>query len=195
MKRPLKIGITGGIGSGKSTVCNIFAQFGVPTYNADDMAKWLMQYLPELQVAIKKIFGTKAYEKNGTINRLHIAKLAFANPHMLQQLNAVVHPAVLNHFNLWSTQQPNTYVIKEAALMFESNSFLDVDAIVTIASPEALRIKRTMARDQIDKQSVMMRIKYQMPEAQKIKLADFVITNNETELLLPQIMQLHGLWS
>lgn len=195
MKLPLKIGITGGIGSGKSTICNIFAQLGVPVYNADEMAKWLMQHQPALQQAIKKIFGTKAYVTNDTLNRAHIAKLAFANPNMLKQLNAVVHPAVLTHFNDWASKQQNNYIVKEAALMFESNSFLDVDAIVTISAPEALRIKRTIARDQTDKQSVMKRIKNQMPEELKIKLADFVITNNETVPLLPQIMRLHGLWS
>lgn len=192
MDHLLKIGITGCIGSGKSTVSKIFAQLGVPVYDADSRAKELMVTSSEIIEGIKKLFGEESYHSDGTLNRKQISSIAFQNKNLLKKLNGLVHPAVLTDFDQWCKQQNSAYIIKEAALMFESDSHTQVDKIIVITAPENLRISRTMQRDQIAEVEVLNRMKNQWSEDDKLRRADFEIKNNEVELLIPQVLKLHG---
>ena len=194
MNTPLKIGITGGIGSGKSFVCNLFNSLGAPIYQADDRAKWLMHNNPTIKRAVVRLFGKKAYV-NQQLNRKHISSIAFSNIDLLQQLNKVVHPQVSKDFLNWTLTQQSPYIIKEAALLFESGTYLELDAIVTINAPKNERIKRTMLRDKTTKEAVLKRIDNQMSDEVKLLNADFIIENDGITPLLPQIMHLHRLWT
>ena len=188
----LKIGITGGIGSGKTTVCRIFEKLGIPIYYADDRAKKLMVEKKEIINQVKKIFGKRAYYKNGKLNRKHISKIAFSNPEKLHALNAIVHPAVEKDATEWSQRQKNTpYTIKEAALIFESGSHRSLDKIITVTAPQLLRIQRVMQRDQTTEAAVLARISKQMPEEEKVKKSDFIILNDGSESLILQIWKIH----
>ncbi len=187
----LKIGITGGIGSGKSTVASIFSILGIPVYYADDRAKWLMVNEPRLVAAIISLFGQEAYLPKGDLNRSHIAKLAFNNPKLLQNLNKLVHPAVKEDYLRWHIVQKNTpYTLKEAALLFESGSAKELDSVIEVFAAQKIRIKRVMSRDGISRKQVMSRIKNQMPELEKRKLADFVILNDGKIGLIEQVIAL-----
>ncbi len=196
MNHPLKIGITGCIGSGKSTVSKIFAQLGIPIYDADTQAKVLMSSSHEIITQIKKIFGEESYHTDGTLNRKHISEIAFHHKDLLQKLNEIVHPAVSNHFVEWCKSFPSKpYIIKEAALMFESDSFKQVNQVIVVSAPEELRITRAMQRDQISRSAVLSRMENQFSEEQKLALADFEIKNNEKELIIPQVLKLHEIFS
>jgi dephospho-CoA kinase len=190
MKRPLKIGITGGIGSGKTTVTDVFKHLGIPVYLADDRAKWLMNNDQKLVKKITTLFGKQAYQ-GGALNRKYIAQQVFQNKALITQLNTITHPAVFRDFDLWVRKQQSPYVIKEAALLFESGSYLDLDAIITVDAPLDLRIDRTIKRDQVTEKDVMARIKNQMPDEVKRNAADYLIINDGATPLLPQILLLH----
>lgn len=187
----MKVGITGGIGSGKTTVCKIFEVLGIPVYYADDRAKQLMVTHPELIKKIKSLFSEAAYYADGSLNRPYIAHLAFNNAHLLAQLNAAVHPIVQEDATQWHQQQQAPYTIKEAALLFESGSFRNLDKVITVYAPIEVRIQRVMQRDQVSKSQVISRIEKQLSDADKIQLADFVVTNNGQALLIPQIQYIH----
>lgn len=186
----LKIGITGGIGSGKSTVAKVFEVLGIPVYYADDAAKRLMHEDEELRKKIKLQFGNEVYT-NGQLNRKRLAEIVFASPEKLTQLNTLVHPATLQDAERWMQLQTTPYAIKEAALIFESGAQEQLDYVIGVTAPAPLRIQRTMQRDGITREEVMARMDKQMDEAIKMKLCDFVIINNEQEMLLPQVLQLH----
>jgi dephospho-CoA kinase len=187
-----KIGITGSIGSGKSTVTKLFATLGVPAYDADSRAKTLMVSSPALISNIQKLFGAEAYLSDGSLNRPFIAQQAFHNKHLLTQLNALVHPAVFDDFDQWCAQQSSaTYVIKEAALMFESDSYKQLDEVIVVTAPEELRIQRTIARDGLTAEAVIARMKNQLSEDEKRKRAQYEIINDEQHLLIPQVLKLH----
>lgn len=190
----LKIGITGGIGSGKTTVCKVFELLGIPVFYADEEAKSLMVKDELLVSEIKSAFGKEAYSDKNTLNRKHIASLVFNNPEKLAQLNSLVHPAVFKAFDVWVLQQFSPYVLKEAALLFESDSYKLNDKNILVSCPLDLRINRVMKRDQINKEKVLERIANQFPEVQKLALADFQIQNNEQEFIIPQVLQLHNLF-
>lgn len=194
MSRKLKIGITGCIGSGKSTVSKIFMQLGIPVYDADSRAKILMVDDELLIQKIKHIFGEEAYQ-NGILNRAFISSQAFQNKHLLEQLNGAVHPAVYKDFDNWCSIQTSTYLIKEAALMFESESYKQLDKIIVVTAPQELRIERAIKRDSISRDAVLSRMKNQMSEEEKLSLAQFEIKNNEIELLIPQVIKLHQQFS
>ncbi len=148
----MKIGITGGIGSGKTTVCKIFETLGIPVYYADDRAKELMVTNPDLVAGIKKLFGEEAYHSDGSLNRAHIAALAFGDAAMLAQLNALVHPAVHQDGYEWAESQTDApYTLREAALVFESGGHKKLDKVITVFAPKEMRIERVMARDKADK--------------------------------------------
>lgn len=186
-----KIGLTGGIGSGKSTVARIFEVMGIPVYYADDRAKQLMVEDPELKAGIIALFGAEAYSQN-ELNRAHIAHLAFSDPTLLKKLEALVHPAVLADGERWHNgQQGVPYTIKEAALLFESGSYKALDRIIVVTAPLELRIERVMKRDQISRDSVEARIARQMLEEEKIKLADFIIVNDGSRSLIRQVGEIH----
>lgn len=193
MQKPLKIGITGGIGSGKTLVSGVFQKLGAPTYNADDRAKWLMSNNPEIVERVIDLFGPEAYI-NGELNRSLIAEQVFKNTSLLAQLNAVVHPVVFDDFDEWYDTQTYPYVLKEAALLFESGSYRDLDAIITVDAPLEIRLKRTTIRDQKSEDEIKGRIKKQYPNEIKVKAADFVINNDGITPVLPQVLQLHQLW-
>lgn len=186
----LKIGLTGGIGSGKSTVAKIFETLGIPVYYADAEAKRLMNSSETLKKVIRQNFGEATYE-NDQLNRKYLAGIVFNDPEKLELLNALIHPVTINDAEQWMQQQSAPYSIKEAALLFESGAAENLDFIVGVYAPQALRIKRVMKRDGLIADEIMKRINRQVNEEMKMKLCDFVITNNEQELLVPQVLKLH----
>jgi len=186
----LIIGLTGGIGSGKSTVAKVFAQLGVPILNADLLAKSIMNNDSSICNEITKAFGANAYENN-QLNSAYIANIVFKDPFQLAVLNAIVHPATIRESMLWASKQSTPYVIKEAALFFESGSAEGLDGIIGVTASNTLRIKRVMERDGITRESVIQRMNQQIDQTLKMKLCDWVINNNEQELLIPQIMQIN----
>jgi len=188
----LKIGITGGIGSGKTTACKIFEILGIPIYYADDRAKALMVNDSTLVQKIKDIFGEEAYLEDGSLNRPHIASLAFNDQSKLSLLNAAVHPAVREDGINWHLAQKNVpYTLKEAALLFESGGNKVLDKIITVTAPEAVRIERIKERDNATIEQIKARMDKQMPEDQKVALADYVIYNDGQQPLIPQIFDIH----
>jgi dephospho-CoA kinase len=192
LSAPLQIGITGGIGSGKSLVCKIFQCLGVPVYDADSRAKVLMTTDGILIEQIKKEFGNLSYNTDGTLNRKHIGEAAFGNPEKLKALDAMVHPRVAINYAQWAGEQNHPYVIKEAALLFEAGSYKSLDKIIVVSAPEHLRVKRVMSRDpHRSEQMVKDIIMNQMPDSEKIAKADFVVMNDESQLVIPQVLQLH----
>jgi dephospho-CoA kinase len=186
----LKIGITGGIGSGKSTVCKVFETLGIPVFYADHAAKWLMENDNNLMASIRELFGEKAYI-NGKLNREHIASKAFGHPEKLQQLNALTHPATIRYGNDWMENQTGPYAIKEAALFFESGSYSDLDLIIGVYAPLEVRINRSMQRDGVTREKVLERIAQQMDEEEKMKRCDIVITNDDIAAVIPQVLKVH----
>jgi dephospho-CoA kinase len=190
----LRVGITGGMGGGKTTVCRIFESLGIPVYYADDEARWLINNEEELKKGILEIFGAKAYAKNGAYDRSFVAKIVFENKEKLAALNALVHPAVERHSRAWHEKQAASgtpYTLKEAALMVESGSHKFLDYLIVVAAPEALRVQRVMQRDGSTEQEVRARMTSQLPEEEKLKLADFVIANDGEKMLIPQVWQIH----
>lgn len=188
----LKVGITGGIGSGKTTVAGIFASLGIPVYNADQRAKYLMTSDRELILSIIELFGKEAYYENGQLNRHHIGDIIFAEPEMRKQLNALVHPAVWQDGERWNELHEDApYTLKEAALIFESGGHRMLDKIIVVTAPEDLRITRVVRRDGSERAAVKARIAAQMPESEKVKRADYVIVNDGKQLLIPQVLDIH----
>ena len=186
----LKIGLTGGIGSGKSTVAKVFESLGVPVYKADDEAKKLMATDPQLINLIKKHFSEEVY-KEGKLDKAYLASVVFNNKEKLNLLNSLVHPFTIEDGKSWMKRQQTSYAIKEAALIFESGSQGEFDFIVGVYAPETLRIHRTIQRDKTDKELVRLRMQNQIKEEIKMKLCDEVLINNEQKLLVPQIIALH----
>jgi len=186
----LKVGLTGGIGSGKTTVAKIFEVLGIPVYYADAEAKQLMNTHPLLIEEIKRLFGNDAYE-NGILNRAYIAEKVFNDKQKLQKLNAIVHPYTIEHGKKWMNEQHAPYAIKEAALIFESGIQGEFDKIIGVFAPNALRVQRAMERDGISYEQVMERIQHQIDDDIKIKLCDDVIINDEQKMLVPQVLALH----
>jgi len=180
------IGLTGGIGSGKTTVAKLFSEMGIPVYFADDEAKKLMQTSETLKSKIRATFGDETY-LNNTLNRVYLAKLVFTDKHNLERLNKLVHPAVKKHFSKWKAQQNSEYVIYENAILFESNSDKECDYIITVTAGKETRIKRVMNRDDVSRQDVLNRIDNQLKTAEKVALSDAVIQNEELQDLKPQI--------
>jgi dephospho-CoA kinase len=186
----LKIGLTGGIGSGKSAVAGIFNVLGIPVFDADTNAKLVMETDAALTSSIKRLFGEESYSE-GKLNRPYIANLVFSDAYKLEQLNALVHPATITAANNWMQQQTTPYVIKEAALLFEAGSAAHLDYVIGVYAPQQIRIKRVMDRDKVTREQVLARMNRQINEEIKMKLCDFVLVNDEQQLLIPQVLQLH----
>jgi dephospho-CoA kinase len=186
----LKVGLTGGIGSGKTTVAKIFELLGVPVYYADAASKRLYHTDAGLITDLKKHFGEDVYTGD-QLERSKLAQIVFNDPAKLELLNALVHPPTIRDAENWMNIQTTPYVIKEAALIFESGSAAGLDYVIGVLSPEHLRIKRAMERDNSSREEVKSRMKRQISETVKMRLCDFIIVNNEQELVIPQVLALH----
>lgn len=184
------IGLTGGIGSGKSSVARIFSSLGVPVFYADASGKKVLESDTEVVNAVTKLIGEQAYE-NGAANRAHIASIVFNDQSKLEALNAIIHPAVGRDFLQWKSQQKATYCLREAAILFESGSHKDCDAVICVSAAKDIRVKRVIDRDGVSSAEVEARMAKQMPQAEKEKLADFVIQNNGNESLISQVIKIH----
>jgi dephospho-CoA kinase len=183
------IGLTGGIGSGKTTVANYFQELGVPVYIADDHAKTVMQ-LPEIISEIKVVFGESVFE-NGILNRKKMAEIVFNSPEKLKQLNAIVHPAVKNDFEQWLlNHKKNHFILYEAAILFESKRYKDCDAIITVTAPLETRIERVIKRDNTSRDLVLQRINAQWTDEQRIAKSDFVIENTTIEKAKKEVVKI-----
>ncbi len=186
----LKIGITGGIGSGKSTVTNIFKVLGIPVFDADSEARNVMENNPDVKQQLIEEFGEAVFIE-GKLNRKHLSSIVFVDAYKLEKLNAIVHPAAIEAGLQWASKQSAPYIIKEAALMFEAGSAFNLDFIIGVYAPQALRLQRVMHRDNVGRHDVLNRMSKQINEEVKMKLCDFVIVNDEQQLLIPQVLKLH----
>jgi dephospho-CoA kinase len=188
--RMLKIGLTGGIGSGKSTVARIFEVLGIPVYYADEAARCIMNGNEQLKAQITAVFGEAAYT-NGVLNRAWLGATVFNDNKKLERLNALVHPVTIADGEQWMQRQSAPYAVKEAALIFETGSQRYVDYVIGVSAPSSLRLLRAMKRDESSKEKVEAVMSRQLDESIKMKLCDFVITNDEQQAVLPQVMELH----
>ena len=186
----LKIGLTGGIGSGKTTVAQIFEVLGIPVYYADQAAKDLMNQDQELKKQIISAFGSDVY-KEGKLDRAYLGSLVFADAEKLALLNSFVHPVTLHHAETWMKNQKTPYAIKEAALIFEAGLEKYFDYIIGVTAPESLRLERVISRDGTTAENVTQRMQQQMDEKEKISRCDFVIRNDGKQAVLPQVLVIH----
>ena len=193
------IGLTGGIGSGKSTIAKVFANLGVPVFDADNAAKHIMNTSLEIKEKLIATFGPDVYTKENAqdqnsveiLNRNYLSKIVFSDPFKLEQLNSIVHPATIQAALDWAASKQTPYVIKEAALFFESGSIAGVHKIIGVSTPKMMRINRVMKRDHCTKEEVEKRMTHQIEESLKMKLCDWVIINDDQQLVLPQVVALH----
>lgn len=190
---PVLVGLTGGIGAGKSTIAKFFTLLGIPIYYADDRAKWLMSNNSVLKRQVLDTFGDESFTQDGEINRLFLAKTIFADPEKTAIINAFVHPAVKRDFRHWTENQKTPYIIKEAALLFETGSYQDLDKTILVAAPLEIRIARVMARDpHRDQNQIHDIVARQLPEEQKKELTDFLVDNTGDILVIPQVLKIHN---
>jgi len=193
MSKPIQVGITGGIGSGKSLVSRIFHCLGIPVYDADSRAKNLMTTDGILISQIKKEFGALSYYEGGSLNRSFISNVVFKDPDKLNVLNSLVHPRVGEDYEKWvHANRSYRYLLKEAALLFESKSWQRLDKIIVVQAPEQLRIQRVQKRD-THRSEIQIReiMKSQMPDEEKLKKANYIIVNDETKMVIPQVLRIH----
>ncbi|PUV25898.1 MULTISPECIES: dephospho-CoA kinase [Sphingobacterium] len=186
----LKIGITGGIGSGKTFICKLFEALGIPVYNADEEAKRLMNSDARIKEKLIEQFGEATY-KEGRLDRAFLADMVFSDKEKLELLNSIVHPIVIQEAKDWAERQTTRYSLKEAALLFESGSYKDLDYTILVTAPMDIRIQRVIERDGATEQQVRERINKQLSDEEKLQLADFVIVNDGITPLLPQVWTLH----
>lgn len=191
-QNPIKIGITGGIGSGKSTICKVFASLGIPIYDADSRAKWVMNHDPSLKAGIIAAFGEESYNEKG-LNREYLGKLVFTDPEKTNKLNSLVHPTLGKDLEDWVNQYASSpYVVKEAALLIESGSYKQLDKLILVTAPEEVRIQRVLQRDKHrTREDVLNVIQRQMPEEEKKKYCQLVIENDGNTAVLPRILEFH----
>ncbi len=187
-----KLGLTGGIGSGKTLVCQIFEKLGVSIYYADTAAHMLMNSNAKLKEDIVRMFGDQAYGRDG-LDRSYVARSVFGDHERLSLLNKLVHPAVREDFIRWAAEQDTSpYVVEEAAILFESGASNEMDQTILVYAPEELRIDRVMKRDGLSREDVLQRMDHQLSEEKKMELADHVLVNDGTQMLLPQVIELHN---
>lgn len=187
----ISVGVTGGIGSGKTTVCRIFEQLAIPVYYADKEAKRLMSHDRDLKSEIKALLSNKAYHKNGRLNRKYVASVVFSDKDKLDKLNKLVHPAVRKDAKAWSQKQNSKYTLQEAALFVENGSYKQLDYLIVVTAPVEMRIKRVVKRDNSNFDEVKRRIDNQLPEIEKKKVADFIIDNSGDVSLINQVWKIH----
>jgi dephospho-CoA kinase len=186
----LKIGLTGGLGSGKSTVARIFEVLNIPVYYADISSKRLLNEDEKVKAAVRKIFGEDVFP-NGELDRKYLAEIVFKDQKKLELLNSIVHPATLQDADEWMKKQTAPYIIKEAALIFESGSHQLLDYVIGVKATLPLRLQRAMKRDNISREEIMARINRQINEEIKMRLCDFIIVNDEQQMIIPQVLELH----
>jgi dephospho-CoA kinase len=185
------IGLTGGIGSGKSSIAKVFANLGVPIFDADSTAKNIMNTNPIIKEKLIAAFGEDVYTKSDILNRSYLSKIVFTDEYKLALLNNIVHPITIQAALDWAAVQTTPYVIKEAALFFESGSSFGAHKIIGVSAPKSLRINRVMKRDHCNKEEVEKRMSHQIQESLKMKLCDWVIVNDDQQLVLPQVLSIH----
>jgi dephospho-CoA kinase len=186
----IKVGITGGMGSGKSTVCKVFRTLGIPVFEADLIARQLMNTNTEIRNQLIQLFGAAVYLPDQTVNRKYLSEIVFQNSSLLAQLNEIVHPVVKNEFYEWCRKQQSIYILHEAAILFESGFYKLMDKTIAVVTSEEERIQRVVKRDGITPELVKQRINNQWTDQQRINLADFLINNNDDELIIPQILEI-----
>ena len=187
----IKLGVTGGIGSGKTSVCKVFSILGIPVFSADEEAKKVMDVDTSIILKLNAIAGKDLYAK-GTLDRAELARLIFNNRSMLERVNSLVHPAVFSRFSEWLKKQESPYVIMEAAILFESGGSKTVDRIITVTAPVEEKITRVIRRSNITREEVMERINNQMNDDDKIKQSDYVIDNSENKMIIPVILNIQN---
>ncbi len=186
----LKLGVTGGIGSGKTTVCKVFGVLGIPVFSADDEAKRILDSDREIQIKINLLAGKDLFS-SGKLDRPALAKMIFNNKKLLEKVNSIIHPAVFRSFWEWFDQQDSPYSIMEAAILFESGAFRFMDKIVTVVTPLEERIERLVSGNRLTREQINERIKNQIDDESRIKQSDFVISNSENDLIIPSIIGIH----
>ncbi|HWK98770.1 MAG TPA: dephospho-CoA kinase [Parapedobacter sp.] len=191
---PIKVGVTGGIGSGKSVICRLFRVLGVPVFDADSEAKRLMATDAGLIAAIRSEFGDEAYDHDGMLNRAYLADKVFNDEQRLEVLNRLVHPVTIRAGEVWASNQDAPYTVKEAALLFESGSFKLNDYTILVTAPEAMRIERVVQRDAVSSEQVQARMRRQWPDEKKARFADFTIVNDGKQAIIPQVLTLDRLF-
>ncbi|RPH32875.1 MAG: dephospho-CoA kinase [Bacteroidales bacterium] len=185
----INLGVTGGIGSGKSMVCSIISAMGYPVYNADLEARQLVDSDPDLILSIKELFGEDIYTKN-QLDRKRVAEVVFSNQNMLEGLNAIVHPAVTKHYKTWvDSHKTRGLIVKEAAILFESGANIGLEKIVVVTAPLEVRIQRVVKRDGLSEESAMKRMNNQLPQDELVKRGDYIIENDGVKLILPQVVR------
>lgn len=187
-----RVGLTGGIGSGKSTVARILETLGIPVYYADDAAKQIMNTDLELRKQLQQQFGEASYV-DGQLDRKYLAGIVFNDPEKLSLLNSLIHPVTIRHSEQWFRRQSAPYAVREAALLFESGASENLDFIIGVYAPRQLRLQRVIKRDGISTDEILKRMSRQINEEMKMKLCDAVIRNDEQELVIPQVMEIHQL--
>ena len=190
MRSGLKLGITGGIGSGKTSVCKVFSILGIPVFSADPVARDIMDKDSHVIKGINTITGRDMYAF-GELDRKELAKLIFNDVTLLKKVNALVHPVVFDYFRKWEMEQEAPYVIMEAAILFESGASKLVDRIASVIAPVEERVERVIKRNQLSRKQVMERIRNQMGDAERIKLSDYVIYNSENDMIIPSVLEIH----
>jgi len=186
----LRIGITGGIGSGKTTVARVFQTLGIPVFDADTVAKNIMQNDENVRQQLIQHFGEKVFE-SGQLNRQYLSSVVFTDEHQLKLLNGIVHPATIRAAEEWVKKQNAPYVIEEAALLFESGANKQLDVVIGVQAPLEIRIRRVMQRNRFSREQIMERVEKQMNETEKMQLCNYVIVNDEKQFIIPQVLALH----
>ena len=188
----LKVGLTGGIGSGKTTVCNVFRHLGIPVYHADIHARILSDEDDDIKKALSGLVGDDIYTESG-LDRKKLSQMIFVNRSLLQKVNEIIHPKVMDHFSKWINEHQETnYIIHEAAILFESGMNPLFDKIITVSAPEDIRISRIMKREGVTENDVKNIIKNQWPESRKRDNSDYIIINDQKQMILPQILKIHN---
>jgi len=186
----MKLGITGGIGSGKTSVCRVFNVLGIPVFSADPEAKDIMDNDPVIISKINTIVGKDMYQ-NGGLDRMELANIIFNNSKLLDKVNSLVHPVVFDHFRLWELKQHAVYVIMEAAILFESGASKLVDRVASVIAPVEERVERVINRNKLSREQVLDRMRNQMDDDTRISISDYVIHNSENDMIIPAILKIH----
>lgn len=187
----IKVGLTGGIGAGKSMVCNIFSKLGIPVYVADTEAKLLMNTNPAIRQQLLALFGKNIYLENDVLDRKKLSEIIFNDKIALAKVNAIVHPIVRKHFDKWADLQKSAYVIQEAAILFESGQNIHFDKIILLTAPYEVKIERVMKRDNVSREKVIERMNNQLTDEEKILKSDYIINNDNISMVLPQVLDIN----